>query len=182
VLGPSWVCAAEGGHAAGEAQGGSGALTLGIALLNLAVLVLVLRRYAGPLIQDFFFQRSEGIRKQLEHAQSRLRAAEAELEQLRGRLLGMDQEAERLVEEASQRAARERERALQRAEQTAQRIRDEAQRVAQRELARARSALRAEAAALATTLAAELLREQIRAEDHARLVEEFIARVENPAP
>jgi F-type H+-transporting ATPase subunit b len=181
VLLPLLALAAEAEHGA-EAHHGTDWKTLGIAALNFAVLLFVLRRFAGPLIQNFFFQRSEIIRKQLEHAQSRLLAAEAELEDLRRRLRGIDGESQRVIGEMKLLAEQERTRALQRAEYAARRIGEEAQRVADRELDRARAALRDEAAVLSAKLAAEILRNQVRPEDHERLVDEFIARVESAAP
>lgn len=174
---PALARAAEEGH--GEEHGPDWA-TLAIALFQLGILGFVLYRYAWPAIQGFFFQRSESIRKQLEQSQSKLRAAEAELGDLRRRLQNIDAESSRLVAQFTEQAVFERERAAQRAEQTARRIREEAQRVADRELERARSELRAEAAELAASLAADLLRAQSRPDDHSRLLDEFIAKVEAP--
>jgi F-type H+-transporting ATPase subunit b len=179
VLLPAFARAADEAYAAhAEAHHGPDWKTLAIAAVNFAVLLVVLRRFAWPLLQNFFFQRSEAIRKQLEQAQSRLRVAEAELGDLRRRLSHMDEETRRIVADFTEQAARERERSVQRAEQAAARIREEAHRVADRELERARIALQAEAAELAANLAAELMRGQIRPDDQARLADDFIAGVE----
>jgi F-type H+-transporting ATPase subunit b len=173
---PALARAAE-EHAA-EGHHGPDWFTLGIAALNFAALLFVLRRYALPLVQAFFFQRAEAIRKQLDESQSRLRAAEAELEDLRRRLRRLDEDARAMVAQMAEQASGERDRAMQRAEQATQRIREDARRVADRELERARTALRSEAAALASAIAAQILREQVRPEDHERLIEEFMNRVE----
>jgi F-type H+-transporting ATPase subunit b len=175
VLGiPSAAAAAEAaGHHAGPDW-----KTLGIAALNLAILLFLLLRYAGKPISDFLFQRSEGIRAALRDAQAQLAAAQSENAKLQDRLAHLTSETQEIVELARRQAQGEGARMQQRAQETAARIREEAQRVAEMEIARARQALREEAARLATSLAAELLRSGIRPEDDQRLLREFVARVE----
>ena len=152
--------------------------TLGIAALNLGILLFLLVRFAGKPISDFLFQRSEGIRGALRDAQAQLAAAQSENAKLQDRLTHLADESREIVELARRQALAEGTRMQQRGQETAGRIREEAQRVADMEIARARQALREEAASLATTLAAELLRERIRPEDDQRLLGEFVARVE----
>jgi F-type H+-transporting ATPase subunit b len=177
---PALLALAPLARAAEEEAHGPDWATLGIALLNFAALLFVLHRFALPTIQSFFFQRSEGIRKQLDQAQSRLRSAEAELAALRQRQGSIDHEAQRLVAELRSEASAERERSLARVAATTERIREDASRVAEREIARARAELRAEAATLAAQLAGGMLREKLRPEDQQRLLDEFVAGVEAP--
>lgn len=152
--------------------------TLGLAALNLSILLFLIYRFAGKPISDFLFQRSEGIRAALREAQAQLAAAQAENAKLQDRLAHLADESREIVELASRQAKAESARMQQRGQESAVRIREEAQRVADMEIARARQALREEAAKLATSLAAELLRERIRPEDDQRLLSEFVARVE----
>jgi F-type H+-transporting ATPase subunit b len=151
---------------------------LGLASLNLGILIFVLYRYAGKPVRDFLFQRSESIRNALREAQAQLAEAQAENTKLQERLAHLSGEASEIVDLARRQAQAESARMQQRAQDTAGRIREEAQRVADMEIARARQALREEAAKLATTLAADLLRERIRPEDDQRLLSEFVTRVE----
>ena len=169
----SIAAAAEGGeHHAPDWK------ALGLAALNLGILLFVLYRYTAKPISDFLFQRSESIRNALREAQAQLAEAQAENAKLQDRLAHLTDEASEIVDLARRQAQAEGARMQQRGVDTAARIREEAQRVADMEIARARQALREEAAVLATSLAAELLRERIRPEDDQRLLAEFVARVE----
>jgi len=174
AVAPGVVWASGGGE--GEHSGGSIKILL-LALLNFAVLLGVLWRFAGPAVRSFLFQRRESIRSELEGAREQLAAAEAKIGALNQRLADLDREAADLLQLAQRQGADERERSQRRAQETAERIREEAHRVAEVEIQRARQALREEAALLATSLAAELLRDHIAPEDDARLIGEFTQRV-----
>ncbi len=151
---------------------------LALALLNFAVLIAVLSRTAGPAVQAFFFQRSEGLRKQVEEAGARLRQAEIDRGELLRRLQGIEAECAWLLARLAEQAAAERELARLRTAQAERRIEAEAERTALREIARVRTALRAETAALTVELAERILRQQARPEDHDRRVEHLIAQLE----
>jgi len=181
VLGVLTVLLLAGAAAASEAEAGHHGpdwKVLGLAVLNLGILIGVLLRYARKPITDFLFQRSEGIRTALRDAQAQLAEAEAENAKLRDRLTHLADEAREIVDLARRQAQAEQVRMKHRAEETATRIREEAQRVADMEIARARQVLREEAAELATALASDLLREHIQPADDQRLLREFVARVE----
>lgn len=148
-----------------------------VQVLNAAILVFVLIRYAGPALRDYFQSRSAQIRESIEGAQGQLREAEAEIAKLRARLEAFEGESGRLVEGAAEAAEAEAARMLERAQATARRISEDAGRVADAEIARARQALREEAARLATELAGQLLSEEATPEDDQRLVGEFIDKL-----
>jgi F-type H+-transporting ATPase subunit b len=176
---PVLLLAAFDANAASEAASGHGPdpWLLGVQVLNAAVLLFILIRYAGPALRDYFQSRSLQIRESIEGAQEQLREAEAEIAALRSRLQAFEGESGRLVEDAAEAAEAERARMLERAEATSRRIREDAERVADSEIERARQALRAEAARLATELAGQLLREEATPEDDQRIVGEFIDKL-----
>jgi F-type H+-transporting ATPase subunit b len=157
--------------------GGPSWKMLGLHVLNFSFLLFLLYRYARPAVLEFLRERSRGIRQDIESAEDRLRAAEAEIAQLRTRLSDLDAESAHIVSSTTEQAELEKARAFERAAETSRRIQEDAQRVAAQETERARQALRAEAGELATQLAAELLRENLTAEDDQRLVQEFTERV-----
>jgi F-type H+-transporting ATPase subunit b len=172
VLGPDALAAAGEAAAAGESHGPNWSL-LFFQVLNATILAVVLVKFAGPALRNYFQQRSSDIRQAIEGAQEKLREAEAEIAELRARLDAFDREAEVLVAGAAEAAEAEGARVHERAQASAERIREDARRVADSEIERARQALRAEAAKLAIEIAAETLREQTTADDDARLVREF---------
>lgn len=163
--------------AASETAHGPNFWMLGVQVLNAAILLFILIRFAGPALRDYFQARSVQIRESIEGAQEQLREAEAEIAELRTRLEAFEGESGRLVEGAAENAEAERGRMLERARATAQRIREDAERVADSEIERARQALRAEAARLATQLAGELLRDEATPDDDKRIVSEFIDKL-----
>lgn len=177
LVGPEAWAAGGGGHGEQAAAHGPDWWQFGRHALNLSILIGVLIYFAGPALRDFFKQRSEDIRREIEAAENALREAEAEIAELRSRLSGFDDEARQLVDTVGDAAEREKARVIERAEQTAERIREDAKRVADQELARARAELHAQAVVLATEIAAEVLREQTSTDDDRRLVSEFTERM-----
>ena len=150
---------------------------LGMHVLNTVILGTLLVRFAGPALNSFLRDRSDGIRDRIADAEGKLAEATREIQELRARLGEVSDTRDRLTREARSQGESEKQRIVERAEHSAERIREEARRVADQEIARARQALQAEAAQLATELAGDLLRERMTPDDHARLVGEFTDRV-----
>ncbi|MCE2390290.1 MAG: ATP synthase F0 subunit B [Proteobacteria bacterium] len=162
---------------AAEEGGGGGLELLAFQALNLAILVFVITRFAGPAVRDYLRTRSRDIRERIDASQRALEQAQAEIAELRARLARSDEESRELVEQTARAAESEKQRSVARAEETAERIRGEARRVADREIDRARGVLQAEASQLAVELAEQILRERLTGDDDQRLVEEFAQRI-----
>jgi len=162
---------------AAQADHGTNWPLLGLQVLNTLVLVLILVRFTRRPIRDFLIQRSHRIRREIDTAESRLREAEAEIEQLRRRMARFEDEKQEIIARSGEQVEAERTHGLERARRTAERIREEARRVADREIERARQQLQSEAAELAVSLARGLLRENLTPEDDRRLVREYLHRV-----
>lgn len=171
------VLAVDPAHAAEEGTEGGGYGLLALQILNTAILVLILVRYARQPLRGFLHQRRHEIIRAIEGAEQRLRASRDELEAAERRLERLDEAAEEIVRSAIEQAEVERDRTLVRAEATAERIRESARAAADHELERARQELRAEAAELATSLAGDLLRDHLGDEDDRRLVREYTERI-----
>ncbi len=173
-----WLASPVWAATAAEAEHGTNWPLLGLQVLNAVVLVLILARFTRRPIGDFLIQRSHGIRRNLDAAESRLREAESEIQQLRRRLARFEDEKQEIIARSAEQAEAERAQALERARGMAERIREEAQRVADQEIERARQELQSEAAELAISLARDLLRENLTPDDDRRLVREYVHRVE----
>ena len=145
--------------------------------IGLALLLSVLAYFTREPLKNFLLDRSEGIRRQIEAAESALATARAEAAELRARLARATQENEAFVQAAAVQAEAERVLALDRAQQAAERIRQESRRSADQEIARARRELQDEAAQLATSIAAEILRQGMTPDDDRRLVGEFVEQI-----
>ena len=107
-----------------------------------------------------------------------LQEAEARFGEWQQKMAELDGEIAKIRDRERRRVEQERERILEDARQTAERIKTDAGNAAERELRRAQEQLREEATALALELAEQLLREKVADSDRDRLMDEFISRVE----
>ena len=142
-------------------------------LLFAVVMYFVLRR---PLAEAFSARR-EGIRRDLMRAEEERREAVAKLEEVEGRLARLDSEVEAIREQAQREAAEERARIERAAEEEARKIREQARREIESASKAARAELRAYAAEQSVRMAEEMIRREIRPEDDAHLVKEYVGEL-----
>jgi F-type H+-transporting ATPase subunit b len=139
-------------------------------LLFAGAMYFVLRR---PLAEAFR-ARQEGIRRDLMRAEEERRAAVAKLEEVEERLSRLGSEVETIHEQAQREAMEERARIERAAEEEVRKIREQARREIESASKAARAELRAFAAEQSVRLAEEMIRREIRPEDDAHLVGEYV--------
>lgn len=139
-------------------------------LLFVGLLVYILRRPVGAA----FRARREGIRRELMEAQEERNAALAKLEEVEGRLARLGFEVEAIRAQAQREAAEERARIERATDEEIRKVREQAQREIESASKAARAELRAYAAEQSVRLAEEMIRRDIRPEDDARLVGEYV--------
>jgi F-type H+-transporting ATPase subunit b len=139
-------------------------------LLFAGAMYFVLRR---PLAEAFR-ARQEGIRRDLMRAEEERRAAVAKLQEVEERLAHLGSEVEAIHEQAQKEAAEERARIERAAEDEVRKIREQARREIESASKAARAELRAYAAEQSVRLAEEMIRREIRPEDDAHLVGEYV--------
>lgn len=139
-------------------------------LLFVGLMYFLLRRPLG----EAFRARREGIRRDLLRAEEERRAAVAKLEEVEGRLARLGAEVEAIREQARREAAEERERIERTTEEEVRKIREQARREIESAAKAARAELRAYTAEQSVRLAEELIRSEIRPEDDAHLVSEYV--------
>jgi ATP synthase F0 subunit b len=125
-------------------------------------------------IGEAFRGRQEGIRRELMAAQEERNAAVAKLEEVEGRLARLDAEVEAINAQALKEAAEERARIERATEEEIRKIREQSRREIESASKAARAELRAFAAEQSVRLAEEMIRRDIRPEDDAHLVEEYV--------
>jgi F-type H+-transporting ATPase subunit b len=167
--------AAAAAFAAEEVQGASSPLWH---LANLLLLVAIVVRFAKAPVKSFFAERRRTIETEIGEAREHLRAAEERLDRWQSRLAELDREMDELRATLRARAEAEAARILEQARSVAERIRRDAAATVESEVRRAHDTLRSEAVALAVQVADSLLREHIGDADRERLVDDFVARVE----
>jgi F0F1-type ATP synthase membrane subunit b/b' len=136
----------------------------------LIVLIYVLRRPISQAFRD----RRESIRRELMRAQEERNAALAKLEEVEGRLARLDSEVEAIRAQAQKDAAEERARIERQTEEEIRKISQQSQREIESAAKTARAGLRAFAAEQSVRLAEEMIRRDIRPEDDARLLSEYV--------
>ena len=139
-------------------------------LLFLAVMVYLLRGSVSAALRT----RRENIRRDLMRAQEERNAALAKLEEVESRLSLLDSETQAIKAQAQREAAEERERIERSTEEEARRLREQAQREIESASKTARQELRRFAAEQSVRLAEEMIRRNLRPEDDARLVGDYI--------
>lgn len=139
-------------------------------LLFVVVMYLLLRKPVG----EAFRGRQEGIRRDLMRAQEERDAALAKLAEVEGRLANLDAEVEAIRAQTERDAQEERARIAQSTEDDIRKLREQSQREIESAGKAARAELRAYTAAQSVRLAEEIIRRELRPEDDARLVKEYV--------
>lgn len=159
------------------AEGGGWTLIV-FHLINLAVLLYLLVRFAGPAINRGIRTKGETVERDIAEA-SRLHAeAAALLTEYQHKLGELDARADELIEQYRRDGEAEKARLIAEAEAEGDRIRAEAERAAQNEITRARSRLEAEVVDLAITAAEQAIRNKLGPADHRRLTADYLGRLE----
>jgi F-type H+-transporting ATPase subunit b len=151
----------------------------GMALVNFAIFMFVLIKFAGPKLSAFLRDRHIAIKSALDEGARLREEARQKLEDYRRRLAGLDAEVDKVLAEIRTQAETERQRILAHAEAQAAALQRDAEERIAAETARARRALEQEVVTAAIAAAERLLRTGTRDDDQRRLVDNFIAGVES---
>ncbi len=156
-------------------------LNLAFTVMNFVGLLCILYVFVWDPVLEMLDKRADTIRGDIEDARRRreeakgLRAKYAELMQ------GAKKEREELVAAGQRDGESERQKIIERARGEAEKIIQQARGEIGAEAERARKDLRREVGGLSAEIAAEILRRELRPEDHEALVQEFLKKVEAPA-
>lgn len=143
-------------------------------VVNLVLFVLVMFFLLRKPLGEALRSRRENIRRELMRAQEERNAAVAKLEDVNARLERLDGEVEAIRAQAQKEAAEERERIERATEEDVRKLREQAQREIEGAGKAARAELRAYAAEQSVRLAEDMIRRDLRPEDDARLMREYV--------
>jgi F0F1-type ATP synthase membrane subunit b/b' len=138
--------------------------------LFIGLLAYLLRRPLG----ESLVARREAIRRELMRTREERAAAVAKLEEVEARLARLDSEVETIHAQAQREAEDERARIKRATEEEMRRLREQAQREIEGAGKAARQELRQYAAEQSVRLAEELIRRDMRVEDDARLMSDYV--------
>ncbi len=172
---PGWALAAEGG--------GGGLIELNRSLLvqviNFLILLVILYRFAYKPLLATLEGRTAAIKQQLAEAQAAREQAQRQAAEFEARLREAHAEAQAVRERALREAAEMRERLTADARREAARLVESARAEIAQDVRQARTELRAEVGALAVEIAERLIQRSLRGEDHQRLVQEALGRMDS---
>ena len=163
-------------------EGGGGLISLDKSLviqaINFGLLLFILIKLLYKPLLAKMNERTEAIRSSLEEAKAARAEAERERAEHATKLQASLAEAQSIRATALKDAAEEQRRLVDAARAEAARLVEAARSEMAQDVRRARQELRQEVAGLATSVAERLIRKSLRDEDHRRIVDDAINRVE----
>ncbi len=150
-------------------------------IINFAIFVYILVRFAGPITIKFFHDRAVEIRERIHLSEAGFRSATRTAEQAEAQIRGLAAEKELLLTEMRAETAREAARIRELGQMAAQRIRRDAEMTARSIADNGRRTVQAHLAATAARMARELIVNNFEPEDQSRLVREFLDTVSHEA-
>jgi F-type H+-transporting ATPase subunit b len=175
---------ARGEHAVAEAEGEAhhGAEhkpeiqpgKLALQLLNFAVLLAILIKFAGGAMNKSFKARHEQLKAEVSAAAAARAAAEESLRKQEERLRGLEQEIASMRTGIKEEAEVEKARMIAAAEERAKRLKEETAFVIDQQTKEAQASLRREAAEAGVRIAEQLLAKSINASDQQRFLNGFV--------
>ena len=146
--------------------------------MNFAILItaiiLIVRKPLGSALRG----RVENIKEELADLESKREEARREYALIEKRLADAVGERDAILAEFRQQGEREYEKILANAKLLAERVKSQAQFTIEQETAQAKAELRKEVAELSAGVAEDLLKQNINADDQARLVGEYMTKVQ----
>lgn len=142
--------------------------------VNLAIFIAVLTYVLKRPLSEAFKARREGIRRELTRAKEERDAALAKLAEVEKKLEHLGGDVAMLKSEAQKEAAEERERIKRSTEEEIKRLREQSRRELETAGKTARFELRRFAAEKSVQMAEDLLRREMRPEDNARLIKDYV--------
>jgi len=165
---------------ASEGEGGHASQWWDLAwrIMNFVVLAVVVVAVARKPLKSALKNRIEGIKEELEILEKKREEAKREFALMEQRVKDAAGERDTILAEFRAQGEREKQKIIETAQKLAERIKSQAQFTIEQETSQAKAQLKREIAELSASLAEDLLKQNINAEDQSRLVEEYLAKVQ----
>lgn len=151
-------------------------LDFGWRVLNFAILAGLIYWLVADKAKAFFTDRRNGIAKALAEAEAAREAAQKTFQTYDAKLTKATGEIDEIRAMIEAQGRSEKERIVEEGRKTAAKMREDAQARMEQEFGEATQALRIEAVRLSTEMAEEIIRKNIRPEDHEAMVRDFIEK------
>lgn len=146
-------------------------------VLNFAALVFILLYFLKKPTANFFNNRREAIRAELEELEAKRIEVEQAYRESEAKMSSLEASAQEIVAEAIRQGEAERERILNEAERAAVNMKRQAEMAVQHELATAKARLKSEIAEEAARAAEELVRKNLQPADEAKMIAGYLDKV-----
>ncbi len=172
--------AAEDGHGGGH---GGDPLSreklqdFGWRIVNFIPLLMLLVYFMGKPLGRKLSSRREGIIKEIAELEARREKAEKSYDELQEKLAAVESDIDKIVDRAVAQAEVEKKSILEKAEAAAEEMKRSAQQAVANEVAEARLALRGEVAEKAAAMAQQLIKKNLKADDHKKIIENYLDKV-----
>jgi F-type H+-transporting ATPase subunit b len=167
----AWASAAEAEHHAPSIN------QIWFPLGNFLIFTFIIVHYALPPIRNFLRSRRDEVLATIREAAAKKQRAEAIVQDYKGRLARVDQDARSIQASLQAEGEREKLKLLSDAQTLAVKLKEDATFLADQEVKVARQKIREEMASQAEARALELVRQYLSPTDQGRLVEDFIQRI-----
>ena len=165
---------AEGGHALFTAEN---VKDYGLRILNFLIFAWLLYKFAGAKVKDFFVGRRDGIKQELDDLQARQAEAEKKLKDVEASIANMAQEKQQILDDAKAQGETIKAAIIEKAKNDAEALTEQAKRTASNEAQAAINTIRAEMAEMVIEAAEKIVAEKLSAEDHDKLVDDYLTKV-----
>ena len=166
------LVAAEGGESA------SPLLDFIFKVINFAILFGIIYYFAKKPIANGLKNSAQSAKQNLEEAREAQKQAEAELEEFRGKLAQMKQEAQAMVAEARKDAEAEKERIIAEGQQTAERMKAQVRVAVEQEYKKAELEIKQWTAEETVKMAEKLIEEKIEKTHHDHLIKDYLNQLQ----
>jgi F-type H+-transporting ATPase subunit b len=147
-------------------------------LVNFIIFIGLIWWLAGSKIKDFFVGRKDDIKNKIEDLEGRRAKAEERLREVESRIAGIEAEREEILKKFREQGEKAKEAIIEEAEKKAALTVEQAEQAAGQEYNQVMAGLRSEVADMIVDAAERILSEKLSAEDHQKLVDEYIKKVE----
>lgn len=145
--------------------------------IGFAILFFVLSKFAFPMVLKMIDERADNIRESLEKAEQTKVDAERLLEDYKQQMAEARGEAAKVIEQGRKVAESMKDEIVAKANEEAAGIVAKAREAMEAEKAAAVASLQGEVAEISVAVAGKLIGQRLSAEDHAKLIERYVAEV-----
>jgi F-type H+-transporting ATPase subunit b len=146
-------------------------------LINLAIFVAIIYKFAGGNIAEFFKNRRETLVHDLEEARKLREEADARLEEYTTRLDALEDERKRLLEEYHEQGEREKKRIIADAKRQVEKMRSDAETTIDQEIKKAIASLERQVVDLAVGMTEKMASEKLDAGKQKSLVDDYVSEL-----